>query len=159
MRGVNRRGVTTVALAMALAGCSAADDSAGEPAPEASASGAADAGVAEESSLTLAETAWLVVGQDGAVYTTFLDRDGTYRDFRNGEAVHSGTWERRSDGQICFTPGEEGYSGECWNPDQPGKDGTLRIHGEGERTVELKRIAYAAPGDGNGDDSGDRADR
>ena len=49
---------------------------------------------AEDTSLPgdFAETAWRITSEDGARYTTYLDRDGSYRDLRNGDLWQEGQW-------------------------------------------------------------------
>ncbi|SMQ75867.1 hypothetical protein SAMN06297468_3015 [Altererythrobacter xiamenensis] len=111
---------------------------------------------APQSDLTLAESGWLVVGEDGAVYTTMLDPDGTYRDFRNGEALQSGEWEKRQADEVCFVPSDNGKAGDCWTLGTLERDNTLRATDSEDRAVELRKISYVGPGEG--DDEGDGED-
>lgn len=107
--------------------------------------GNGDPDKADDSQLALAETAWRVIGEDGAIYTTLLDADGTYRDLRNGDALQSGEWERKEDGRLCFTPEAEDRSGECWELGEQDKDGKLRATDSNDRAVELRQVTYIAP--------------
>ena len=81
----------TIALALALAGCS------GEPAGNEATSGPSESPAPEaapsSSEIAVAQTGWLSIGADGAVQTTFFDADGRYRDLRNGEPFAQGGWE------------------------------------------------------------------
>jgi hypothetical protein len=95
--------------------------------------------------LDMAETAWRVTGEDGAIYTSFLDPDGAYRDFKNGDLWQTGQWKRVGDGRLCFTPDDEERSGECWTNDPPVDGGTMRTTSDTGRTVELRQVAYIAP--------------
>lgn len=90
-----------------------------------------------------ADTAWLSVGRDGSVQTTFLDAGGRYRDFRNGEAADSGSWEQRPDGSICFAP--DAGLGACWATETSENDGTAIVVNETGTRVAIKRITYTAP--------------
>ena len=100
-------------------------------------------GGAEIEVMLVADTAWLSVGTDGSVQTTFLDTGGRYRDFRNGEAADSGSWEQRPDGSICFTP--DSGLGACWATESSENDGTAVIVNETGTRVSIKRITYTAP--------------
>lgn len=108
-----------------------------EPQEEETASASIDEAV------LVANTAWLSVGQDGSVQTTFLDQGGRYRDFRNGEPADTGTWEQRPDGAICFTP-DEGQGG-CWGAGALDADGSTYVTSADGKRVEIKRITYTAP--------------
>lgn len=143
---------------LALAGC-APDDAGSGGSSEAEASEApGDAGAGEETGGTAtpslpmlaANTGWLSVGADGSVQTTFLDADGRYRDFRNGVAADTGSWERRPAGTFCMHP-DAGKSA-CWTDDRPDKDGSIMVISDDGRRVELKPIAYNAPIDDEADD-------
>ncbi|MEO1730496.1 MAG: hypothetical protein AAFR64_07130 [Pseudomonadota bacterium] len=108
-----------------------------------------DAGVATSSgelsaeSLVIAQTAWLSVSTDGAVYTTFLDPDGRYRDIRDGEIVFAGSWEQNTSGRLCFAP-DQG-KGACWEHGSPGLNGEMRATNEDGYAIEVKRITYTPP--------------
>lgn len=93
------------------------------------------------------ETAWRALGEDGAIYTTFFDADGTYRDFKNGEALQSGSWEQREDSKLCFTPAEEDRIGECWTLAPASNDDTMRPTSDGGKEIELRKVTYIAPED------------
>ena len=95
----------------------------------------------------MSQTGWRVLGEDGAVYTTFFDADGSYRDFKNGEPMQTGTWEERVDGKLCFTPAEEGRIGECWKLDRVGSDGMMKPVSDAGKTIELRQVTYIAAED------------
>lgn len=95
-----------------------------------------------------AGTAWRTNGEDGAVFSTYLDEDGTYRDMKNGQPLQQGSWEALEGDRICFTPDAEDRSGECWETEVPDANGTMRATSDKGRTIELRRIAYVAPGEG-----------
>ena len=91
-------------------------------------------------------TAWRAVGVDGARYTTLLDSEGRYRDLRNGEPWHQGTWTRRDAGAICFLPDGDDTERRCWTPDRMSdEDQMVVIGGEEGARVELSRADYSAP--------------
>ncbi|MEE4204850.1 MAG: hypothetical protein V2I39_01065 [Erythrobacter sp.] len=103
------------------------------------------AGDAPAQRLAMAETGWLTVGRDGSVFTTQFDADGTYRDYRNGEFVQSGTWRRREDGLLCFSPAEQDRLGTCWETRGLDEDGTMRALDPDGRAIELRRVSYLPP--------------
>ena len=97
------------------------------------------------------DTAWRVMAEDGARYVTYIDADGTYRDYRNGEPWQEGSWkfdpaEESSDGAdlLCFTPDAEDGSERCW---EPGRllDDELIVTSGGGRRVALEKVTYVAP--------------
>lgn len=141
--------------AFALSACTPESESGGEATAPSEPSEAAQP---EEttSDLTLAESGWLVVGEDGAVYTTMLDPDGTYRDFRNGEALQSGEWEKRQADEVCFVPSDNGKAGDCWTLGSLERDNTVRATDSEDRPVELRKISYVGPGEGDGEEDGDQ---
>lgn len=161
--------------ASTLAACSEADVSA--PASPASAGGgsgadpgggsgdAGDGGSSEngdsKTRVVMAETGWLTVGEDGAVYTTHFDADGTYRDFRGGQFMQQGSWRRDEDGRLCFTPADKARFGECWNTKGLRDDGTMRAVDADGGAIRLKKITYlppvAADSETGGDDGADGA--
>ena len=93
--------------------------------------------------ILMPDTAWLSVGSDGSVQTTFIDAGGRYRDFRNGVASDSGAWETRPDGSICMTP--DAGRGDCWSFGDLEEDGSTIATSANGRRVEVKRITYNAP--------------
>ena len=122
-----------------ISGCSAGSEpDAGEPASAASPS--SDGTQLSPESLVMAETAWLSVSEEGAVYTTFLDPDGRYRDLRDGQIVHTGSWEQNASSELCFSP-DDGM-GACWEHGSPGLDGVMRATNRAGRAIEVKRITY-----------------
>lgn len=129
-----------------LAGCTAPEESGDAteaPAEDASATGSESGG--EASIIPMAETGWLTVGEDGAVFTTFLDAGGTYRDFRNGSPWQTGTWQRREDGRLCFVPDAADRVGGCWTTGELSEDGTMKATNQDDKAIELKRVTYLAP--------------
>ena len=122
-----------------VTGCSSEGES--EPTPPPPESSAT--GQLSPESLVMAETAWLSVSADGAVYTTYLDPDGRYRDTRDGAIVYAGKWEQNTSGQLCFAP--DAGQGVCWDHKAPGLDGVLRATHPDGHAIELKRIAYTPP--------------
>lgn len=109
--------------------------------------------------VAMAGTGWLAIGADGSVYTTHFDADGTYRDYRGGEFVQQGEWQRREDGRLCFTPADEARLGACWETQGLQDDGTMRAQDADGRAIELRRVTYLPPatgeageGDKNGGD-------
>ncbi len=132
---------------MALGGCDAAKEGDGEgaEAPAAKGSDSSTGESASSSNVPMAETGWLTVSEDGAVFTTFLDAGGTYRDFRNGTPMQSGTWQRREDGRLCFVPEATDRVGGCWSTGELENDGTMRATDSEGRAIKLKRVTYLAP--------------
>ena len=100
---------------------------------------------ASDEAMVLRSSAWRVTGEDGAIYTTFFDADGLYRDMKNGEAWADGAWERLGDGRVCFSPSDEGRAGACWSLGRESREGTMRVTSDDGREVELQRVTYIAP--------------
>ncbi|WP_061926622.1 hypothetical protein [Altererythrobacter epoxidivorans] len=149
-----RRTILLACAALCITACSAPEEGAdGSVVTEdttdvaaATEDNAGDTGGSDETPpADLERTAWRVDGEDGAVYTTYLDDDGTYRDFKNGEPLQSGTWEEVSAGRICFEPAEDDKRGECWDNEALAKDGTMRTTSDSDKTVELRRVTYVGP--------------
>ncbi|MGJ8598287.1 hypothetical protein, partial [Sulfitobacter sp.] len=97
------------------------DSSAAEASSEDGSGNGAEAASAREP-IAMGGTGWLTIGNDGAVQTTFLDSDGRFRDFRNGELLAEGNWERMPDERLCFEP--DAGRGDCWEVEAPDADGT-----------------------------------
>lgn len=94
-----------------------------------------------------AGTAWRVVSDEGARFTTYLDADGTYRDLRNGDAYQQGSWTWNADGEsreLCFEPDAESGINRCWSPGQMDGD-TMIVTGGENRRIEARRVDYIAP--------------
>ena len=126
----------------------AADENKGESSASPSdAAAAANDDAASEEDMVLPSSAWRVTGEDGAIYTTFFDADGLYRDMKNGDAWADGAWERLGDGRVCFTPSEESRAGACWSLGRESREGTMRVTSDDGREVELQRVTYIAPFD------------
>ncbi|MEE1876577.1 hypothetical protein [Altererythrobacter litoralis] len=149
------RHIPLFACILLLAGCNPPQDTAGNeaaaspsPAEEAVADavGAAETPVPKPSTadIAMANTAWRVTGEEGAIYTTFLDPDGRYRDLKNGDPWQEGTWERLADGRLCFTPEDETRSGACWTLGKESDEGTMRVTSDAGREVELQQVTYIA---------------
>lgn len=140
-------GAMGLAALVAIAGCTPADDAAApanpasqtEPAPQ-------ESPRALQIPDSFEGTAWRVAGADGGRYVTFLDAEGRYRDLKDGEPFHTGAWDRRADGSICFLPDGAETQRRCWTPDRMTDDGRMVVVGgeEGAR-VELEPGDYEAP--------------
>ena len=91
-----------------------------------------------------ANTAWRSTAENGALFVTYLDEGGTYRDLRNGDPYQTGTWEYADNGQLCLTPETEEAEGGCWEPGRM-RDGGLLTLTSGERRIQVSRITYEAP--------------
>lgn len=138
-----------VVLSLVLAACTPAEvtnesDESAQPL----ASNLAEAGDTEPANgPQLERTAWRAIAQDGAIYTTFLDQGGLYRDFRNGDPWRDGRWGRNDAGQLCFTPKDTSLTGDCWTLRTPGKNGTMRARNGSGLSIRLQQVAYIAPVD------------
>ena len=145
--------IPTAIAALALAGCSPEAEEASD-APEDATAEASATPTGQPAPEVFAATAWRVVAEDGARYTTMLDADGTYRDLRNGDPWQTGAWTY-SDGEqgkfLCFTPEDEGGVERCWEPGRMTGD-TMRATGDSGTNIELERVDYEPPA--NGDDQG-----
>lgn len=140
--------LTAIVAVLGTMSVSACSESGGDGSDTTEATdGAEQSTSSEDSSVTFSESGWLVVGEDGAVYTTMLDADGAYRDLRNGDPLYSGEWEKRDDNEVCFVPDEAGKAGDCWKLDDADKDGTVRATNSADRSIELRRISYVGPGE------------
>ncbi|WP_435199481.1 hypothetical protein [Qipengyuania sp. 902] len=110
---------------------------------------------AEDTSLPgdFAETAWRITSEDGARYTTYLDRDGSYRDLRNGDLWQEGQWTFNATGdeRLCFTPNEENGVERCWNPESM-TDDMMDATGPQDRRIELQRVDYRLPDESSTED-------
>ena len=144
--------LTAPLVLLGFAGCAPAEDAAeGNSSAEATETPESAAENSSEAIL-MADTAWLSVGSDGSVQTTFIDPGGRYRDFRNGVAADTGSWEGRPDGTVCFTP-DEGR-GDCWSSSALEEDGSALVTSAEGKRVEIKRITYIAPpAEGDSDES------
>lgn len=101
-----------------------------------------------------AATAWRVTADDGARYTTYLDPEGTYRDFRNGDPWQEGSWshaDAESESVLCFTPDVENAIERCWEPGRM-RGNTMQATGDDGTTIELERVDYTLP-DADTDDA------
>ena len=145
---------------LALAACSADDSVEPDPASTDDVVAAATAApTGEPAPEAFAATAWRVVAEDGARYTTYLDADGTYRDLRNGDPWQTGSWsysDGDGDKRLCFTPAAEGGVERCWEPGRMSGE-TMRAKGADDVTIELERVDYQPPAATETDDADDRA--
>ncbi|MHA7820848.1 MAG: hypothetical protein ACX930_14470 [Erythrobacter sp.] len=142
---INRPITFAFVAALALAGCTAAE--------EEGSSGGGDAGSeagatpeptpTRDTDIAVSESGWLTVGTDGAVQTTFFDADGRYRDLRNGELFGEGNWQQRPDGKVCFEP--DSGRGACWETDAADENGEANATDGDGKTITIKRITYVAP--------------
>ncbi len=98
----------------------------------------------DQKSVALANSAWRLEGEDGAIYTTYLDGDGTYRDFKNGEPFQDGEWQEVTEGRVCFTPSNDERRGECWVNEPQDMNGSMRTTSDSGKTVELRQVTYVA---------------
>lgn len=129
---------------LALVACAPAEDGSGDAeAAEEQGESAAAASESPAEPMLMADTGWLSVGSDGSVQTTFLDTGGRYRDFRNGIAMDTGGWERRTDGSVCFAP--DAGQDQCWTAGRPDKDGSIIVKSSDGKRVEIKPITYTPP--------------
>ena len=150
------RAYSIVVIPLLVAACSPADtgNESNESAAAALEDGI-DGGEAEQpgksadlaKSPDLERTAWRAIAADGAVYTTFLDPDGRYRDLRNGDAWRDGNWHRNDDGQLCFTPADENLAGDCWTLKKPNSNGVMRATNNADLSIRLQQVTYIAPDD------------
>ena len=158
---LKKKHLQTIALIGAgIAGLAACSDQGSDPLaggqptalPESSGDGGEDA--AKDSSdkepltdVEFASTAWLAVGRDGDVLTTFLDPGGRYRDYQNGKLAASGQWDKGNDNEICFAP--QSAAPKCWVMNRGRDEDTRRAETSDGRAIELEQIAYRAPEEEN----------
>ena len=141
----------------ALVACEPAEETAPPgPAPQAMASDPADADKTEREQPAdtqggprpmLLRSAWRAEGEEGAIYATYFDEEGRYRDLKNGELSQEGEWEIREDGAICFLPDGDNVRGDCWGMGPADSDGTIIVTHSSGRRIELERIDYKPPDD------------
>jgi hypothetical protein len=148
------RGATVMTVLLAAAACTPADKTAGAgdvemtaQAEEGEESALQDSDVQADLPAEFIRTAWRIVSEDGARYTTYLDEDGRYRDFRNGDPWQEGTWETDSEDRLCFLPEAEGAVLRCWHPDRmQGANRMIASSDNGQR-IRLDRADYSPPED------------
>lgn len=133
------------ALALGLAACSDAEQVASEAASGQAANSETSAEPGAELPADYIQTAWRVIAEDGARYTTYLDANGRYRDLRNGDPYQEGDWESDSEERLCFLPDAENGARRCWAPERMGSDGEMIASGPGGREIALQRVDYAPP--------------
>jgi len=90
-------------------------------------------------------TAWRARDGSGALYTTFLDPGGRYRDLRNGDPWQQGAWEYDEEDRLCFTPDAEESLGQCWRPERMDQSGDMIVTSSSGRRVRLDSVEYRAP--------------
>lgn len=137
--------ILSLIVALALSSCAAeGEESSSEDtvaAPEAGATPEIEP--PSDTDISVSESGWLTVGNDGAVQTTFFDADGRYRDLRNGEPFAEGSWEQRPDGRVCFEP--DSGRGDCWETDKADENGEASATNGDGKVVAIKQITYLAP--------------
>lgn len=147
-RATMKRVAAGAIVPLALAACSAGNDQEADPAPVSESDfGAApsDAPAPE----AFAGTAWRAIARDGARYTTYLDTDGRYRDLRNGDPWHSGSWrylEGEDNRRLCLKPDDENGLERCWEPGRMSGE-TMRAESDSGTLIELERVDYQPPAD------------
>ena len=145
---------------LALAGCSGAADEEGSSETVETAAADIETAVEEASGqagtdgLTPREaadpptqykaTAWRTTGEDGAVYTTYLNADGTYRDLRNGDEYQTGQWTLEGEDRLCLAPDEQRDVGGCWSAGSVRGDSVVMTRNDGTR-VEVRKVEYLIP--------------
>lgn len=155
-------GWPALVLAFALPACSppeSTDTQAEEPSTEGEESDAASetetqSELQADLPAEFIRTAWRIVAEDGARYTTYLDEDGRYRDLRNGDPWQEGTWENDGEDRLCFLPDAEGAVLRCWHPDRMEGRDSMIVSGENGVRIRLQRADYVPPADEEGDEDG-----
>lgn len=154
---MNRRKTALISISLLLAACSAPESekdaaTSGEEGAEASPSSAISGSIPDE----MGGTAWRTATESGALLTTYLDPDGTYRDLRNGNPYGTGSWAYTDGARgklLCFTPSAETDNGSeddetvepietCWETSRV-RDGKMVVTGPGAKRVELTSISYS----------------
>lgn len=92
-----------------------------------------------------AQTGWRVRDDEGAIYTTFLDDEGRYRDVRNGDPWQEGAWDFDEDQRLCFSPDDENGSEVCWRPDRMDDPDHMIVTSQSGKRVKLERVDYSPP--------------
>ncbi|WP_145916830.1 hypothetical protein [Erythrobacter sp. QSSC1-22B] len=90
-------------------------------------------------------TAWRARDGSGALFTTFLDPGGRYRDMRNGDPWQQGVWEYDAQDRICFTPDAEDSLDQCWRPERMDEGGHMIVTSGSGRRVQLESVEYRRP--------------
>jgi hypothetical protein len=108
-------------------------------------------------------TAWRARDESGALYTTFLDPGGRYRDLRNGDLWQQGAWEYDEEDRICFTPDAEDSLDQCWRPERMDESGRMIATSDSGRRVQLESVEYRRPeppveADTDGEDGSEATD-
>lgn len=94
-------------------------------------------------SIAMASSGWLTVSADGAVQTTYLDADGRYRDYRDGEPIAEGKWRRGGRSTLCFE--QEDTNETCWDiGTMDSAQSAIASDAEG-KTIRITRVDYDAP--------------
>lgn len=83
--------------------------------------------------------------EEGSVWSSVLNDDGTYQDTEDGEVTETGSWSD-SDGQVCFVPdvaeGEEPEATSCFTMGEVAEDGRVVItNAEGEEMTIQKVVS------------------
>ena len=137
--------MTSIGLVLAMAGCSPRSSAPDEG--NTANTGASESAPASDAPLPsdFTGTAWRSDGTDGARYTTYIDAQGRYRDWRDGQPWASGTWENSGNGAVCFTPDGDNVLRRCWQPDKMTADGTMTATAEDGHKIELTEVDYSPP--------------
>lgn len=151
-------GSAAATLLLALPACAPPDgdeaapqDEVGEQSDAGQAPVAADTRLPPVEPIEMAGTAWSANDGDGAVYTTFIDPDGGYRDFRDGQLWQTGSWDQPGSNRLCYRPdnaGEDEDGRRCWTVRPPGEDGVMTAVDEDGREVVVRSVEYTPPEDG-----------
>ena len=132
--------LATATLAIALFACSSKPET---PPVE---TDAADPELASVAGMTFD-----IEGEDGVERTAFA-ADGRYTDWADGRESGRGTYEEKSDGQLCFTPDDPDAATECWTmegpPDAEGWATSVRVS-DGQR-IRVRPTSDAADADAGG---------
>lgn len=133
-------------LVFAAAGCAQPPEPAPTDTPTVAANDIPESNPGAGVPQSFAGTAWRAQGEDGSLYTTYIDADGTYRDLRNGDPWQTGKWtyDLAGENRLCFTPDDENGAERCWRPERMHGAALDVIGGVEARRVELEPVEYAA---------------
>ena len=155
--------LAALGLVLALGACTSGNEDASESAAQSTAETQAEGAAPEQPApeetrqpaIDLAGTGWRVLGEEGAVYTTYFDEDGTYRDLRNGEPFRQGTWERRPDEELCFLPDSSEQASTCWTLGPLDENETMIATDANGRDIAVRKAAYLTAEEAGSQDDGE----